>query len=224
MVAYTGSFTLLLLHKIANWKDYALYTCYPKAEMASQAGTSSSGNGDGLRPPTRHITTHRADGKSIFSTTIPPTIPAQKIRPEVDFFLAYTSSDFPVSLNNEVDIDNYGAFLEEKPGLIIKGGTVMRICDYAPGGPPAIMHRTMSLDYGIVLAGEMECLLDSGEKRHLKTGDIVVQRQTNHAWLNASKDKWARMIFILQEATPLTIGETTLSEDYGEIEGVAPST
>jgi hypothetical protein len=59
--------------------------------------------------------------------------------------------------------------------------------------------------------------------RHLKSGDIVIQRQTNHAWVNASKEKWARMIFILQEAEPLTLGSETLAEDYGEIEGVTPS-
>ncbi|OQV00736.1 Cupin domain-containing protein [Cladophialophora immunda] len=178
----------------------------------------------GLPPPLRYITTHRPDGKSVFSNEIPAAMPAQPIRPDVDFFLAYTSSNFPVQLGAEGDIQNYRTFLEgAKPGLIIKGGTVLRICDYAPGGPPAIMHRTMSLDYGIVLAGEVECLLDSGEKRHLKTGDVVIQRQTNHAWVNASKDKWARMIFILQEAEPLTIGSSTLAEDYGEIEGVKPS-
>ncbi|KAK6373849.1 hypothetical protein LTS17_007818 [Exophiala oligosperma] len=179
----------------------------------------------GLPPPARYITTHRADGKSIFQTDIPDAVPAQAIRPEVDFRLVYTTSESPVSLQGEGDIQKYRAFLEgEKPGLIIKGGTVVRICDYAPGGPPAIMHRTMSLDYGVVLVGEVDAILDSGEVRHLKVGDIVVQRQTNHAWVNASKDKWARMLFILQEAVPLTIGSQTLAEDYGEIKGVAPST
>ena len=136
----------------------------------------------------------------------------------------YTSSKSPVQLDDEGDIKEYRDFLEgTKPGLVIKGGTVVRICDYAPGGPPPIMHRTMSLDYGIVLEGEVECLLDSGEKRHLNPGDIVIQRQTNHAWVNASKEKWARMIFILQEAEALKLGSETLAEDYGEIRGVAPS-
>lgn len=192
--------------------------------MSSGEAVSTTENGGDLSPPLRHITSHRPDGKSIFSTDIPTAVPAQPIRPDVNFNLAYTTSEFPVLLDAESDIENYRTHLEEtKPGLIIKGGTILRICDFAPGGPPPIMHRTMSLDYGIVLAGEVECWLDSGEMRHLKVGDIVIQRQTNHAWVNANKDRWARMIFILQEAKPLTIGSVTLDEDYGEIEGVAPS-
>lgn len=192
--------------------------------MSSQETASNSERSAGLPPPARYITTHRPDGKSVFYSDIPDSVPAQAIRPDVDFRLVYTTSEFPVSLQGEGDVQNYRAFLDEKPGLIIRGGTVVRICDYAPGGPPVIMHRTMSLDYGVVLIGEVDSILDSGEVRHLKAGDIVIQRQTNHAWVNASKDKWARMLFILQEAKPLTIGSETLAEDYGEIEGVAPST
>lgn len=46
------------------------------------------------------------------------------------------------------------------------------------------MHRTTSLDYGIVLEGEVELILDSGERRAMKAGDIAVQRATMHAWRN----------------------------------------
>lgn len=193
--------------------------------MSSPEGTASNPERrGGLPPPARYITTHRTDGKSIFYTDVADAVPAQAIRPDVDFRLVYTTSESPVSLEGEVDIQNYRAFLEEKPGLIIRGGTVVRICDYAPGGPPAIMHRTMSLDYGIVLVGEVDAILDSGEVRRLNTGDIVIQRQTNHAWVNASKENWARMLFILQEAKPLIIGSEVLAEEYGEIKGVPPST
>ncbi|KAK5050467.1 hypothetical protein LTR84_003748 [Exophiala bonariae] len=192
--------------------------------MSSQQNPQSSGN-EHIPSPSRYITTHRPDGKSIFYKGLDATLPAQTIRPDVDFRLVYTSSTFPVKLDDEEDIRTYRSFLEgTKPGLIIKGGTVVRICDYAPGGPPPIMHRTVSLDFGIVLQGEMYAVMDSGERQYLKTGDIVIQRQTNHAWENASKDNAARMLFVLQEADPLTVGSTTLSEDYGEIQGVQPST
>ena len=46
------------------------------------------------------------------------------------------------------------------------------------------MHRTVSLDYGVVLEGEVELVLDSGETRLMKRGDVSVQRGTNHAWRN----------------------------------------
>lgn len=68
------------------------------------------------------------------------------------------------------------------------------------------MHRTQSLDYGIVLQGEIEMILDSGEKRTLKAGDIAVQRGTKHAWRNPGEVEWSRMVFILQDIQPIVIG------------------
>ncbi|KEF62410.1 uncharacterized protein A1O9_00382 [Exophiala aquamarina CBS 119918] len=180
-----------------------------------------------LPSPKRHITTHTNDGKSCFYTETSPEVLRQPITDVVDFYLMYTTSNFPAELDNEDDIAKYRTFLEgPKPGLINKGGSVLRICDFAPVGDAEAqpMHRTISIDYGIVTAGEMECWLDSGEKRSLKVGDIVIQRLTNHAWKNPSRDKWARMVFILQEAQPLKIGSIELKEEYGNIPGVAAST
>lgn len=59
------------------------------------------------------------------------------------------------------------------------------------------MHRTESLDYGIVVMGEVECILDSGEKKRMGVGDVCVQRGTMHAWRNCSESGWARMVFVL---------------------------
>lgn len=58
-----------------------------------------------------------------------------------------------------------------------------------------LMHRTETLDYGIVTEGEVWLVLDT-EEVHLKRGDVVVQRGTNHAWSNRT-DQMARMVFIL---------------------------
>jgi mannose-6-phosphate isomerase-like protein (cupin superfamily) len=65
------------------------------------------------------------------------------------------------------------------------------------GAPPRhpLMHRTESVDYGIVLAGEVTLVLDEG-KVQLRAGDIVVQRGTIHAWANRS-GKPCRMAFVL---------------------------
>ena len=58
-----------------------------------------------------------------------------------------------------------------------------------------MMHRTETLDYGIVLEGEIYLVLDDSETL-LKPGDVVIQRGTNHAWSNRS-DRVCRMAFIL---------------------------
>ncbi|MDB5903948.1 MAG: Cupin 2, conserved barrel [Betaproteobacteria bacterium] len=57
------------------------------------------------------------------------------------------------------------------------------------------MHRTETIDYAVVLEGEIVMLLDE-EDVHLKAGDVVIQRGTNHAWSNRS-DKPAKMLYVL---------------------------
>jgi uncharacterized cupin superfamily protein len=57
------------------------------------------------------------------------------------------------------------------------------------------MHRTETVDYGIVVSGEITLVLDKGEA-NLKAGDVVIQRGTNHAWANRS-GKPCRMLFML---------------------------
>ena len=55
-----------------------------------------------------------------------------------------------------------------------------------PPGATNPIHRTVSLDYGVVLEGEIEVMLDLGELRLLKCGDLAVQRATMHTWRNTS--------------------------------------
>lgn len=99
-------------------------------------------------------------------------------------------------------------------GLVTKGGTVLRFVDFAPGYE-CMMHRTQSLDYGIVLEGEIVSVLDSGEETVMRRGDVMVQRATMHSWRNDSPTKWARMIFCLQDVKPLVVGGQRLGEDLG---------
>lgn len=65
---------------------------------------------------------------------------------------------------------------------------------FEPDG--SMMHKTPTVDYGIVLSGEIWLELDDGETRHLKAGDIVVQNGTRHAWHNRG-DAPAVMGFVL---------------------------
>jgi uncharacterized cupin superfamily protein len=66
------------------------------------------------------------------------------------------------------------------------------------------MHRTETIDYVIVIEGEIEMDMDASTVK-LKQGDIMIQRGTNHAWANRS-DKRARVAFVLVDAEPLGIG------------------
>ena len=68
------------------------------------------------------------------------------------------------------------------------------------GRPPVhpFMHRTRSVDYAVVLSGEIDMMLDDVSV-HLKPGDTIVQQATNHAWVNRSKEP-ARLLFVLIDA------------------------
>lgn len=61
--------------------------------------------------------------------------------------------------------------------------------------PHPLMHRTETIDYGVVIEGEVTLILDQGEVQ-LRPGSVVIQRGTNHAWANRS-DKPSRMLFVL---------------------------
>jgi len=61
-----------------------------------------------------------------------------------------------------------------------------------------LMHRTRSLDYAIILSGEIDMMLDDGEV-HLKPGDVIVQQATNHAWVNRGKEP-CRILFVLMDS------------------------
>lgn len=170
----------------------------------------------------RFITDHDDTGNAVFSSKFDETLPWQELPDGARFCLGYTSHQTPVDMTNEKDLADYEHDLENKPGIMIPGGSVLRLVDMRPGATSP-MHRTVSLDYGVVLEGEVELVLDSGEVRLMRRGDVAIQRGTNHAWRNASATKWARMLYVLQEAKPITIGGRKLDEDYGGIPGVKPS-
>ena len=82
-------------------------------------------------------------------------------------------------------------------------GTRFAVIDFPPGNPGR-MHRTETIDYVIVLSGEIEMEMDDSTIE-LKAGDVLVQRGTNHAWINRGTEP-ARIAFILIDAEPLGIG------------------
>jgi naringenin degradation protein FdeH len=74
--------------------------------------------------------------------------------------------------------------------------------DHAPPrGQPVkhpLMHRTRTVDYAIILSGEIDMMLDDSVV-HVKAGDVVIQQATNHAWINRSKEP-CRILFVLMDS------------------------
>lgn len=113
-----------------------------------------------------------------------------------------------------VDNDDVTDGRDRTVGLTLPGGSVLRVVDLLPGRS-APMHRTDSLDYGIVLSGVIELVLDDDAVTLVEAGEIIIQRGTIHAWRNPSADTPARIAFALLDATPATV-------DGAPLPGIAP--
>lgn len=142
------------------------------------------------------VTGHDTQGRAVVAED---TALAMRMNPSKvsSAAVVWTTSGAPI------DMDSAEHGRERAGGLTLPGGSVLRIIDMLPGGCSP-MHRTSSLDYGIVLTGEVELILDDGAITVVKAGEIVIQRGTIHAWRNTT-DKVARIAFVLLDATPATV-------------------
>ncbi|HEY7230754.1 MAG TPA: cupin domain-containing protein [Pseudolabrys sp.] len=123
-------------------------------------------------------------------------------RPGALYSVIWSSQGFPVDNDGEVDPSS------EKIGTTIPNGTVFRIVSFAPGVAPR-NHRTDSIDYAVVIAGEIDMDLD-GTSVHLKAGDVLVQRGTIHNWINKGSEPCV-IAFTLISAKPATAGGKALA-------------
>ncbi|KAK4194326.1 hypothetical protein QBC40DRAFT_35376 [Triangularia verruculosa] len=189
----------------------------------TKASVKVNGKLSDLPQPTTYITSHNSSGQAIVHSHDP-----FQWRPYDDsnlaFAVPYTTSRFPPDLNNDADLKLHQSLIStpDKLGLVNPKGTVLRCVDFAPGYACG-MHRTQSLDYGIVMEGEVDMVLDSGERYGLKRGDVAIQRATQHQWVNKSNTQWARMMFVLQDCQPLTVAGKEMGEDLGTNSGLPPS-
>lgn len=118
-------------------------------------------------------------------------------RKGAEFSVIWSSEGFPV--NNDGDVDPS----KKDIGTFIDNGTVFRIVSFAPGVAPR-NHRTSSIDYAVVMSGEIDMVLDIGTVR-LKAGDVLVQRGTIHDWVN-NGDVPCVIAFTLITAKPVIAG------------------
>jgi quercetin dioxygenase-like cupin family protein len=96
----------------------------------------------------------------------------------------------------------------KKIGTTIPDGTVFRIVSFGPGVAPR-NHRTDSIDYAVVMSGEIDMELDVG-KVHLKAGDVLVQRGTIHNWVNTGSEPCV-IAFTLVSAKSVAAGGKMLA-------------
>ena len=178
-----------------------------------------------LAPITRIITGHTDDGRSILTEVGPlPKVVEISAIPGTIFHEVWSTTASPAPVSNGPD-PTLGPLVLPPPA----GGTRIRFVDIPSdtveflqtgakrmgeafeeigdkaastvkeNSPHPLMHRTESVDYGIVIEGEMTLVLDDGEVL-LKPGSVVIQRGTNHAWANRS-GKTCRMLFVLVAGT-----------------------
>ena len=149
----------------------------------------------------RVVTGHDAKGRAVVKIDeVSKNIISS--RPGQTACVVWTTESFPV--NNTGDADE-GL---RKVGTTLKNGTVFRIVEFAPGVAPR-NHRTDSIDYAVVVSGEIDMEFDDSVV-HLKAGDVLVQRGTIHNWINRGT-KPCVIAFTLIDSKPVEVDGKVLN-------------
>src|SRR3954447_19871099 len=149
----------------------------------------------------RVVTGHDQNGRAIVSVDeICKNVISR--RPSHSSCVVWSSGEFPT--DNSGDADG-GA---RQVATVDPNGTIFRLVEYGPGVTPR-NHRTESIDYAIVLSGEIDMEMD-GTMVHLKTGDVLVQRGTIHNWINRGTVPCV-VAFVLVAAKPVEVAGKVMS-------------
>jgi quercetin dioxygenase-like cupin family protein len=143
--------------------------------------------------PRRIVTGHDASGKSVILSDTPS--PKTTDIGTAAFHEIWVTEAMPAQIPADESEPTDRPIRVGPPA----NGVMIRFTDMEPGAESP-MHRTETLDVGIVLEGETWLLLDDGSETRVGPGDAVVQRGTNHAWANRS-DRPVRMVFVLVDGT-----------------------
>jgi quercetin dioxygenase-like cupin family protein len=145
----------------------------------------------------RIVTGHTATGRSVVVSDGP--VPHTRSLPGANFDEVWSMDSAPAVLGLSPAREPTSGGLRIAVGS--GAGNLIRVIEFLPasaGGKRSPMHRTKTIDYGIVLAGEIALILSDSEVL-LRAGDVVVQRGTDHAWENRSEIP-AKMVFVLMDA------------------------
>lgn len=148
----------------------------------------------------RIVTGHDANGKAI--VLIDEQVKNQvSARPGTTASVIWTTVGFPV--NNDGSEDTSGG----ASSTTLPNGTVFRVVEFQPGNAPRV-HRTDSIDYAVVISGEIDMELDDTTV-HVKAGDVIVQRGTVHNWVNRGTQP-CTIAFALIDAKPVEVNGRVL--------------
>jgi quercetin dioxygenase-like cupin family protein len=177
----------------------------------------------------RVVTGHDENGRAIcVSDDTASNLLQHRNRPGVTLTNLWQCETTPAEYDGEEETVD-GPFVLHPP----EGGSVFRVVEFEPEDPEVMktldgkaafaemgasdaivedarhpfMHRTNSVDYAVILSGEITMLLDDSDVQ-LKAGDVVVQRGTNHAWSNRGKET-CQIAFVLVDAVAKTNGNDT---------------
>ncbi|KAF7298029.1 Cupin-2 domain-containing protein [Mycena chlorophos] len=157
-------------------------------------------------PDIRVVTTgHNADGTSVF--TFDNTL--EQFAPFGPNGSRFTNIHMAASVpaSNTAPFPELSKVLPRCPA----GGVVFCTTDFMPGAS-APMHRTLSVDYAVVLSGEIVLALDNGEEKTIKTGEVMVQRGANHAWHNRTKEV-CRVLVVMVSTEKIVLENGTVLEE-----------
>jgi quercetin dioxygenase-like cupin family protein len=149
----------------------------------------------------RVITGHDANGRAIVKIDeVSKNVVSS--RPGASANVIWTTEGFPANNDGQADEGL------KKVGTTLKNGTVFRIIEFAPG-VAARNHRTDSIDYIVIMSGEIDMELD-GSSVHLKAGDVMVQRGTIHNWVNKGTQPCVLAV-VLVDAKSVEVGGKVLT-------------
>ena len=116
-------------------------------------------------------------------------------RPLVSSVLVWSTDSTPPDVTGSEDLG--ARQVERSPA---RRGSNFRVVEFEPGNAPD-MHVTPTIDYAVVMSGEIDMALDDGIEVHLNAGDVLVQRATVHNWVNRGSEP-CRIAFSLIDAAP----------------------
>jgi quercetin dioxygenase-like cupin family protein len=147
----------------------------------------------------RIVTGHDSSGRAKVLTQ--GVVPARQGKSDALVHAVWNTTETPARIAIGEPIEDMGARTHVTPPP--QNGTRLTIIDYPPGNR-GLMHRTETIDYIVVLSGEIDMELDDSTVS-LKAGDVMIQRGTNHGWFNRGTET-ARVAFVLIDAVPLGFG------------------
>jgi mannose-6-phosphate isomerase-like protein (cupin superfamily) len=156
----------------------------------------------------RIVTGHDANGKAVVASDERLSAVSRRIGANITGCEMWSTDRMPVDNSEEAAAAQRAGFVKRYNYVGTGQGTTFRITEWAPGHA-RFTHRTETVDYAILLSGEIDLELENDEVVHLKPGDVVIQRGTTHTWVNRGSVP-AVTAFILIDAKPAEVNGEVL--------------